>query len=76
MQGILAAPRSVAFRPVDAQVRIEPEPTEAERLAILAALALDPARTHPGRWSVEMACAVDVENTQPGPPTNRSAPSA
>jgi hypothetical protein len=56
-------------------VRIDPEPTEEERLAILAALALE-TRNHPAGSSVDLACAVDAENIQPGPPTNPSAPSA
>jgi hypothetical protein len=57
-------------------VRIEPEPTEEERLAILAALAADSDRTHPAVLSVEVTCAADAENIQPGPPTSPSARSA
>jgi hypothetical protein len=57
-------------------VRIDPEPTEEERLAILAALAAGNGRTHPALLPVEMACAVDAENTQPGPPKSPSARSA
>jgi hypothetical protein len=57
-------------------VRIEPEPTEEERLAILAALAVDTGRNHPAVLSVEVTCAVDAENIQPGPPKSPSAPSA
>jgi hypothetical protein len=56
-------------------VRIDPQPTEDERRAILAALAAG-GRTLPAPSSVEDACVVDVKNTPLDQPTNPSAPSA
>jgi hypothetical protein len=58
-------------------VTIEPEPSEDERRAILAALAgLDEGRTLPPLSAVEETCAVDAENTLLGPPMSPSARSA
>ena len=57
-------------------VRIEPQPTEDERLAILTALAAAPRRNLLAPLSVEEACAVAAENIPPGLPTNPSARSA
>jgi hypothetical protein len=57
-------------------VRIEPEPSDDVRRAILAALALEEGRNPPAPLSVEKSCAADAENILPGPPKSPSARSA
>jgi septal ring factor EnvC (AmiA/AmiB activator) len=61
-------------------VHIEPEPTEEERQAILAALAAAAAgagrNPRPSLLVEEAECAAAVEIIQPDPPMSPSAPSA
>jgi hypothetical protein len=57
-------------------VRIEPEPSDEERRAILAALTSPDGRNLPAPFVVDEACAVAVEIIPPALPTSRSAPSA
>jgi hypothetical protein len=60
-------------------VRIQPEPSEEERQAILAALAAngdEDGRNLSPPFVVEEACAAAVEIIPPALPTSRSARSA